>query len=95
MQTTENESQTDDSEHEQLVQVNNKLEHALQTYKDKIDRIATHRGDLFDGIGEEVDDRLDHLMSTVESQATRVNVLKAERDQVEEQLQSEIKQLQR
>jgi archaellum component FlaC len=95
MQTTENESQTDDSEHEQLIQVNNKLEHALQTFKDKIDQVGIDRPDLFDGIGEEVDERLRHLISTVENQATQINILHAERDQVEEQLQSEIKQLQR
>ena len=95
VQTIDNESQTDDRQHEKLIQVNNKLKRVLQTFKDKIHRIVTERGDLFDGIGEETSERLDHLISTVENQATQIDVLHAERDQVEEQLRSENKELQR
>jgi len=95
IQTTDNESQTDDRQHEKLVQLNNKLKRVLQTFKDKIQRVATERPELFEGIGEETSERLDHLISTVENQATQINVLQAEHDQVEEQLQNEIKQLHR
>jgi hypothetical protein len=95
MQTTDHESQTDDHQHEKLVQMNNKLKRALQTFKEKIHRVVTERPDLFEGIGEETNERLDHLISTAENQATQVSVLQAERDQIEQQLQSEIKELQR
>jgi hypothetical protein len=94
-QTTDNDSQTDDRQHEKLLQVNNRLKRALQSFKDKIHRVVIERPDLFDGTGEETSERLDHLISTVENQATQINVLQAERDQTEKQLQNEIKQLQK
>jgi len=95
IQTTDNESQTDNRQYEKLVQVNNKLKRALQTFKEKIHRAVDERPDLFHGIGEDTSERLDHLISTVENQATEINVLQVERAQVEEQLQDQIKQLQR
>jgi DNA-binding transcriptional regulator GbsR (MarR family) len=95
IETIDNECQTYDREREELVQVNNYLKHVVQTFKDKIHRVVTGRPDLFDGISEEISERLDHLISTVENQATQVNVLQTARDQVEEQLQNEIKPLQR
>jgi small-conductance mechanosensitive channel len=95
VQTTENESQTDDYQHEKLTQVNNKLKSALQTYKEKVNRVASERPDLFDGIGEETSEHLDHLISTLASQATQIDVLHAQHDQTEKQLQTEIKELQR
>jgi cell division protein FtsB len=94
VQTTDNESQTDDRQHEKLVQVNNKLKRVLQTFKDKIHRVVTERPDLFIGIGEETTERFDHLIFTVENQGKQLDVLQAERDQTEEQLQSSIKELQ-
>src|SRR5205814_10276549 len=72
--TADNETQTDDHQHEKLVQVNNKLKRILQIFKDKIHRIVTERPDLFDGIGEETSERLDHLISTVGNQATQIDV---------------------
>jgi len=75
--------------------MNNELNCALQTLKDRIDRTVTEKPDLFEGIGEETSKRLDHLISTVGSQAMQVNVLHTERNQVEEQLRNEIEQLQR
>jgi multidrug resistance efflux pump len=53
------------------------------------------RPNLFDGISEEANERLDHLISTLENQGTQMDALQVERDQVEEQLRNEIKQLQR
>ncbi len=67
----------------------------MQTFKDKIDRVATERPELFEGIGEETSKRLHHLISTVENQAAQNNVLQVERDQVEEQLRNGIKALER
>jgi methyl-accepting chemotaxis protein len=95
IQTKDNESQTDDHQHEKLVQMNNKLKRALQTFKDKIHRVVNERPDLFDGIGEETSERLDHLISTVENQATKVNKLQAVLDQADEKYQGQIKNLQR
>ncbi len=95
IQAIDNESQTEDHQHEELVQVNNKLERALQAFKEKIDRAATETPDLFNGIGEDTNQRLDHLISTVENQAAQISVLQVEHGQLEEQLQNEIKQLQR
>jgi len=95
IETTDNESQTDDRQHEKLVQMNNKLKRALQTFKDKIQRVVAEKPDLFEGIGEETGERLDHLISTVETKTTQIDVLQEERDQIEEQLRNEIKELQR
>jgi uncharacterized coiled-coil DUF342 family protein len=94
-QTIDHEAQTDDREHEQLAKMNNELNCALQTFKDKIQRVVTERPELFDDVAEETDERLDHLISTVENQAKQVNELKAQRDQIEEQLQNGTKELQR
>ncbi len=75
--------------------MNNKLKRALQTIKDKLHRVATERPDLFANTGEETSERLDHLISTVEHQATQIDILQTERDQSEEQLRNEIQELQR
>jgi len=95
IQTIDHESQTDDHHHDKLVQVNNKLKRILQLFKEKIQRVVAERPDIFEGVGEETSERLDHLISTVENQATQIDLLHAERNQVEEQLRNEIKQLQR
>ena len=67
--------------------MNNKLKRALQGLKDKIQRAVTENPDLFNGIGDETNERLDHLITTIEN--------RAKHNQVEEQLQSEIKELQK
>ena len=95
VQANENESQTDDYQDEKLTQVNNELKDALQTYKEKLSQVASERPDLFDGAGAQTSERLDHLISTLASQATKIDVLQAERDQIEKQSQTEIKELQR
>ena len=75
--------------------MNNKLKRALQTLREKIQRVAVDRPDLFANVGEETSERLDHLISTVESQATQIDTLQAERDQVEQQSNTQIRDLQR
>ncbi len=50
---------------------------------------------MFQNIGEETSEQLEHLISTIENQATQIDALHAERDQIEKQLQNEIKHLQR
>ncbi|CAF3671069.1 unnamed protein product [Adineta steineri] len=85
---------TTDQRQDKLVKVNNKLKRALQTIKEKIQRIVTERSDLFTNIGEETNDRLDHLISTVENQTAQINLLQTELHESEEQLQSVVQQLQ-
>jgi hypothetical protein len=95
--TTDNEKQTTDDQQQQdkLAKINTKLKRVLQTFKEKINRIATERPDLFANISEETTERLDHLISTVEYQAEQLNALQAERSEVEEQLRNEINELQK
>jgi uncharacterized phage infection (PIP) family protein YhgE len=95
VKTTDAESQTDNDEREEIVQVNNQLKDVLQIFKDKIKRVVTGRSDLLDNIDEETSEQLEHLFSTRENQAKEINVLHAQRDQIEEQLENEIKQIQR
>ncbi|CAF4408390.1 unnamed protein product, partial [Adineta steineri] len=92
--TTVTTTTTTDQRQDKLVKVNNKLKRALQTIKEKIQRIVTERPDLFTTIGEETNDRLDHLISTVENQTAQINLLQTELHESEEQLQSVVQQLQ-
>ncbi|UJR33572.1 hypothetical protein I4U23_021010 [Adineta vaga] len=91
--TTDNDKQTGDHQNEKLVKLNNKLKRALQTIKEKIQRIALERPDLFINIGEETNERLDHLIHTVESQATQIGLLQTELHESEEHLQHVVQQL--
>ena len=95
IQPTDNERQTDDQQHDKLVKMSTKLKCALQTFKDKIHRVVTERPDLFMNVGEETSERLDHLISTVEHQATQIDLLQSEHNESEEQLRNEIRELQR
>jgi len=96
VQTIDNERQIiDDQQQDKLAKMNTKLKRALQTLKEKINRIVTERPDLFTNIGEETNERLDHLISTVEHQATQIDALQAEHSEVEEQLRNEINELQK
>ncbi|CAF1419954.1 unnamed protein product [Adineta steineri] len=88
VETTDNESQTEDRQQDKLAQVNNKLKRALQGIKDKIHRVVNEKPDLFDGVSQDTAERLDHLISTVENQAAYINILQSERDQAQEQLQN-------
>lgn len=95
IETADDESQTENRDHDKLVQLNNKLKRTLQTVKEKIQRAVSERPALFDGIGEETSERLDHLVSTIDNQAAQIVVLHADREQVKEQLSNEMKELQR
>ncbi len=75
--------------------MNTKLKRFLQTFKEKIHRLVTERPDLFANIGEETSERLDHLISTVERQAAQMDSLQTERNEIEQQLRSEINELQK
>jgi len=95
IEATDSESQTDVYEDEKLAQVNKKFKRALHKVKNQIQRVVTERPDLFDGIGEDSNERLDHLILIVEYQAVQIDALQAERDHVEEQLREANKELQR
>jgi hypothetical protein len=56
---------------------------------------VAERPDLFADTSDDTIERLDHLISTVSNQATQIDILQAERDQAEEQLRNEIRELQR
>ena len=92
MQDTE--VQTDDRQHEKLTQMNTKLKRALQGLKDKIHHLVSERPDLFDGIGEETSERLDHLIATIGNQAAKINLLQTERAETEDQLRNNMRDLQ-
>jgi len=74
-QTIDNETQTDDQQHDKLVQNNNKLKRALQTIKDKIHRIAGERPELFPQTSDDTIERLDQLISAVENQTKQIEIL--------------------
>ena len=75
--------------------MNKMLKRALQILKDKIHRIINERPDLFTNVGEETNERLDHLISTVIHQATQIDRLQIERNGIEERLQLRINELQK
>jgi predicted nucleic acid-binding Zn-ribbon protein len=95
VQPDESEKASGTEQHDKLVKINTKLKRALQTFKEKIHRLATGRPDLFANVGEETTERFDHLISTVEHQATQIDLLQSEHNDSEEQLRNEIQELQR
>lgn len=64
---SEKESQTENQQYEKLVQMNNKMKRFLQTFKEKIQHVVVERPELFEGVGEETNERLDRLISTISS----------------------------
>ncbi|CAF1401674.1 unnamed protein product, partial [Adineta steineri] len=94
VETTDNECQTEELQEGKGAQMNKKLKRSLQVVKDKVDRVVSDKPDLFDGVGEETNERLDHLIATVENQAEQMNTLRNEHDQIEEQLRKDLTELQ-
>jgi len=78
-----------DQQLDKLVKVNTKLKRVLQTFKEKISRLVTERPELFANIGEETSERFDHLIATVEHQATQIEMLQSEHNETQEQLRNE------
>ena len=76
--TTDEKQTAGDQQQDKLAKLNTKLKRALQIIKEKINRIVIERPDLFENIGEETNERLDHLISTVEHQAKQLNALQTE-----------------
>ena len=90
-QMMHNESQTEELVQEKSAQVNNKLQRALHTIKNKIHQAANNRPELFSDIGEDTIERLDHLISTIDNQTAQMDFLRNECHQAE----LEINQLQK
>ena len=57
---------------EKLEKVAGKLKKVLKTTKDKINQIVVENPELFDGVSEDMNDRLDHLISTIRNQAAQI-----------------------
>ena len=93
--TMDNESQTEEQQQDKLVQVNNKLKRALQLIKDKIQRIVKEQPDLFESVGDETSERLEHLIHLVSNQATQMQALMVEHNHSEVEFHRKIDELQR
>ena len=95
VQTTDNETQTEEQQQDKLAQVNTKLKRALQLIKDKIHRIVKEQPDLFENVGDETSERLEHLVHLVSNQATQMQALMVEHQHSEEAFHRKIEELQR
>ena len=95
VQAVDADKQPDESQHEKLVKMNTKLKRAVQSLKEKIHRLVVERPDLFENVGDETSERLDHLISTVKAQAVKIDLFETDRQQTEERYRDEIQELHR
>ncbi|CAM4785325.1 unnamed protein product [Rotaria magnacalcarata] len=93
IQFVDYEIQTDDDQHEELIQINSELKHTIESINDKFQNIVATRPDLFEDITEETNERLDHLISMIENQARLLVKLQTECDENAEKSQSVINNL--
>lgn len=61
------------------------LKQTLQTIEDKIYQLVNDRPELFADISDDMIERIDHLISTIENQVTQIEVLHDERDNLHQQ----------
>lgn len=61
------------------------LKQTLQTIEDKIYQLVNDRPELFSDISDDMIERIDHLISTIENQVTQIEVLHDERDNLHQQ----------
>jgi hypothetical protein len=99
-QTIDNETQTEEQSQDKLTQVNNKLKRALQTIKDKIHQAVIERPELFPDVGDDTIERLDYLILAIGNQATHIDDLNNEyenlrekNEQLEKDIQSNIERI--
>jgi uncharacterized protein (UPF0335 family) len=78
-----------------MMKMTNKLKRVVQIFKEKIQRVASERPDLFVGVGEETNERLDHLISIVQQQADHIAELDMTHDQMEKRFQNEMEEWKR
>ncbi|CAF4940190.1 unnamed protein product, partial [Rotaria magnacalcarata] len=74
------ETLTDNQHPDKLLQINNKLKHALQTIKEKIHQIIVEQPDLFRDYTGNTIERLDRLISTIRQQKEQIDLLKTKND---------------
>jgi len=72
IQTKENQIQTDDDEHEKILDMNKSLTSTLETIKDKCQGVIMERSDLFSDIDEETSEYLDCLISSIKTQTSHI-----------------------
>ena len=77
--TLNTDCQTDDDQHEELSRL-------LQVLQEKIDQFATKRPDFFNETNTEINERLNHLISTIENQAAQIDTFQTQRSRIEEEL---------
>ena len=54
---------------DKMTRVNTKLKRALQSIKEKIQQLVSDRPDLFVNVGDETNERLDHLIMVIHNQS--------------------------
>jgi len=82
-------------ERAKLLEDTKSLKSAVEIIEDKLHQVITTRPDLFENIGEKTSEQLDHLISSMENQATQIVELQTEHDQSREKYQHEINDLQK
>lgn len=83
-------SETGKQGDDKLAKINTKLKRALQIFKDKLHRIATERPNLFINVGEETNERLDHLIVIIENQVAQIEALQNEYNDLKVQHERDI-----
>ena len=99
--TREYGTQTDEQNQDKSSSINAKFKRALQTIKEKVQRLVLERPELFDNIHDDTIDRLDHMIVLIEQQSDRIKHLQnqldksisdarleSEKNQVREELES-------
>ena len=71
--------------------MNHKLKRALQTMRERIQQVAVERPELFPSSSEDTLERLNHLLSAIDHQASHITQLQSQW----EDAQQHIDQLQR
>ncbi len=71
IQTAENQIQTDDDEHEKILEINK----SLKTMKDKFQCFITERPDLFNDNNEDINECFDRFISSIKTQASKLTEL--------------------
>ena len=90
-------TQTDDQQEKKSVQINEKLKRALQTIKEKVNRIVQERPECFSRTSADTIERIDQLITAVENQAKHIEELQenlSQKDQERTLLQQHLDDLQ-
>lgn len=86
---------TQSADSDKLLKMNTKLKRFLQTMKEKIQGVVAQHPSLFENVGEETNERLDHLISTVNDLVRRLDELRREHESARLAYQEEIEDLQK